>query len=123
MEPRTKKLLSTSTGNASQINSKSLGFCSFGRPFILDISDINMLLNAYLCFISDENVHRWGIEQAAGSAVGGNLMLELLKEFVGRLMPNDRKVGASESVELESANNCFHMQGSFGFLWHQIGVT
>jgi len=37
------------------------------------------------------NIHRWGIEQAAESAVGGNLMLELLKEFVGRLMPNDRK--------------------------------
>jgi len=37
------------------------------------------------------NIHRWGIEQAAEIAVGGNLMLELLKEFVGRLMPNDRK--------------------------------
>jgi len=37
------------------------------------------------------NIHRWGIEKAAESAVGGNLMLELLKEFVGRLMPNDRK--------------------------------
>ena len=107
MEPRTEKLLSTSTGNASQINSKSLGFCSCGRPFILDISDINMLLNAYLCFISDENVHRWGIEQAAESAVGGNLMLELLKEFVGRLMPNDRKVCSSSTVNDLSLNCTF----------------
>ena len=107
MEPRTEKLLSTSTGNASQINSKSLGFCSFGRAFILGISDINMLQNAYLCFNSDENVHRWGIEQAAGSAVGGNLMLELLKEFVGRLMPNDRKVCTSSTVNDLSPNCTF----------------
>ena len=43
-------------------------------------------------------------------------MLELLKEFVGRLMPNDRKVGALESLKLvqfnlienwKNANNCF----------------
>ena len=37
-------------------------------------------------------MHRLGIEQAANSALGGNLMLELLKEFVGRMTPNDRKV-------------------------------
>ena len=37
-------------------------------------------------------MHRVGIEQAANSALGGNLMLELLKEFVGRMTPNDRKV-------------------------------
>ena len=44
-------------------------------------------------------MHRWGIEQAAESAVGGNLMLELLKEFVGRLMPNDRKVRIVDSID------------------------
>ena len=37
-------------------------------------------------------MHRVGIEQAANSALGGNLMLVLLKEFVGRMTPNDRKV-------------------------------
>ena len=37
-------------------------------------------------------MHRLGIEQAANSALGGNLMLVLLKEFVGRMTPNDRKV-------------------------------
>ena len=35
---------------------------------------------------------RHGIEKAAASAVGGNLLLELLKDFVGRLTPNDKKV-------------------------------
>merc|ERR1711922_71340 len=36
-------------------------------------------------------IHRHGIEKAAASAVGGNLLLELLKDFVGRLTPNDKK--------------------------------
>ena len=32
-------------------------------------------------------------------------MLELLKEFVGRLMPNDRKVGALESLDKSNLIN------------------
>ena len=83
MEPRTKKLWSLFTGDVSLNWYTSLSYAYL----------VNNALHA------DENdfaitmkMHRLGIEQAANSALGGNLMLELLKEFVGRMTPNDRKV-------------------------------
>ena len=80
-----------------KLSAKAWDFVLLGGAVILGRYDIYILKNTHLCFNSDENVHRWGIEQAAGSAVGGNLVLELLKEFVGRLMPNDRKVCTSST--------------------------
>ena len=84
MEPRTGKLLSTFTGDTSQLNCKGLSQNA--------VNSKNESQDWWQC------LHRWGIEQAAEIAVGGNLMLELLKEFVGRLMPNDRKVNFTDSM-------------------------